>query len=47
MNNRELIHCFETDALPEAFHHADHVLSHSPICPNFRYCKLLTGSPRR
>lgn len=25
MNNRELIHCFETDALPEAFHHADHV----------------------
>jgi hypothetical protein len=25
MNNHELIHCFETDALPEAFHHADHV----------------------
>jgi hypothetical protein len=25
MNNRELIYCFETDTLPEAFHHADHV----------------------
>jgi hypothetical protein len=25
MNNRELIQCFETDTLPEAFHHADHV----------------------
>ncbi len=25
MNNRELIHCFETDTLPEEFHHADHV----------------------
>ena len=26
MTNHELIHCFETDTLPEAsFHHADHV----------------------
>jgi hypothetical protein len=25
MTNRELIHCFETDTLPDAFHHADHV----------------------
>jgi hypothetical protein len=25
MSNRELIYGFETDTLPEAFHHADHV----------------------
>ena len=25
MNNRELIYCCETDTLPDAFHHADHV----------------------
>ena len=25
MNNCDLIHCFETDTLPEEFHHADHV----------------------
>ncbi|MHB8215006.1 MAG: hypothetical protein ACYDDS_02905 [Candidatus Sulfotelmatobacter sp.] len=26
MNNKDLIHCFETDAVPEdSFHHADHV----------------------
>jgi hypothetical protein len=25
MTNREIIDCFETDSLPGAFHHADHV----------------------
>jgi len=25
MTNSELIHCFESDRLPEGFHHADHV----------------------
>jgi hypothetical protein len=25
MTNRELIECFEADALPGAFHHADHI----------------------
>jgi hypothetical protein len=33
MNNRELIHCFETDTLLEAFHHADHVrLAFAYLC---------------
>jgi len=34
MNNEELIHAFETDALPEnAFHHADHVrLAFAYLC---------------